>query len=123
MPSIVTAGLSTVGIRMPNHPLALELIEAAGVPIAAPSANRFMGLSPTTADHVRAAFGDAVPILDGGPCEVGIESTVVAIDGDKLTLLRPGMISLEAIEQFPRARRRAIRRRACTNAITVPARG
>jgi len=100
VPAIVTAGLSTVGIRMPNHPLALELIEAAGVPIAAPSANRFMGLSPTTADHVKAAFGDAVPTLDGGPCEVGIESTVVAIDGDKLTLLRPGMISLEAIEQF-----------------------
>ena len=100
VPAIVTARLSTVGIRMPNHPLALALIEAAGVPIAAPSANRFMGLSPTTADHVKAAFGDALPILDGGPCEVGIESTVVAIDGDKLTLLRPGMISLDAIEQF-----------------------
>jgi L-threonylcarbamoyladenylate synthase len=83
---------------MPNHPLAIALIEAAGVPIAAPSANRFMGLSPTTADHVRAAFGDAVPVLDGGPCEVGIESTVVAIDGDQLTLLRPGMISLDAME-------------------------
>jgi len=98
VPAIVTAGLSTVGIRMPNHPLALALIEEAGVPIAAPSANRFMGLSPTTADHVKAAFGEEVPILDGGPCEVGIESTVVAIDGDKLTLLRPGMISLDAIE-------------------------
>ena len=100
VPSIVTAGLPTVGIRMPNHPLALALIEAAGVPIAAPSANRFMGLSPTTADHVKAAFGDTVPILDGGPCEVGIESTVVALEGGKLTLLRPGMISLQAIEQF-----------------------
>ena len=53
---------------MPNHPIALALIEEAGVPIAAPSANRFTGLSPTTAEHVRVAFGDAVPVLDGGPC-------------------------------------------------------
>ena len=98
-PEIVTAGLPTVGVRMPNHPIALALIEAAGVPIAAPSANRFTGLSPTTAEHVRAAFGDAVPVLDGGPCTVGIESTVVAIEGDKLKLLRPGMISFGEIEQ------------------------
>ncbi len=98
VPDNVTAGLSTVGVRMPNHPIALELLEAAGVPIAAPSANRFTGLSPTTADHVRAAFGDAVPILEGGPCTVGIESTVVAIADGKLKLLRPGMISLGEIE-------------------------
>jgi L-threonylcarbamoyladenylate synthase len=99
VPASVTAGLPTVGLRMPNHPLALELIAAAGVPVAAPSANRFTGLSPTTADHVKVAFGDAVPVLDGGPCAVGIESTVVAIEGDKLTLLRPGMISLGEMEQ------------------------
>jgi len=99
VPDNVTAGLPTVGVRMPNHPVALALIEAAGVPVAAPSANRFTGLSPTTADHVRAAFGDAVPVLDGGPCTVGIESTVVAIEDGKLTLLRPGMISLGEIEQ------------------------
>jgi L-threonylcarbamoyladenylate synthase len=99
-PANVTAGLPTVGIRMPNHPIALALIEEAGVPIAAPSANRFMGLSPTTADHVKTAFGDTLQILDGGPCEVGIESTVVAVEGDKLTLLRPGMISLDDIEQI-----------------------
>src|SRR6185295_1812246 len=99
-PVNVTAGLPTVGVRMPNHPIALELIQEAGVPVAAPSANRFTGLSPTTAEHVKAAFGDAVPVLDGGPCVVGIESTVVAIAGDTLTLLRPGMISLDAIEQF-----------------------
>lgn len=99
IPANVTAGLPTVGVRMPNHPIALELIEAAGVPVAAPSANRFMGLSPTTADHVRAAFGDAVPVLDGGPCAVGIESTVVAIEGGRLKSLRPGMISLGDIEQ------------------------
>ncbi|MGH9591499.1 MAG: L-threonylcarbamoyladenylate synthase [Bryobacteraceae bacterium] len=98
-PSIVTAGLPTVAVRIPKHPIALALIEEAGVPVAAPSANLFAGISPTTAEHVRAAFGDAVPVLDGGPCEVGIESTVVAINGDKLTLLRPGMISLGEIEQ------------------------
>jgi L-threonylcarbamoyladenylate synthase len=99
IPDSVTAGLPTVAVRVPNHPVALALIAEAGVPVAAPSANRFSGISPTTAEHVRAAFGDAVPVLDGGPCQVGIESTVVAIDGDKLTLLRPGMISLGDIEQ------------------------
>jgi L-threonylcarbamoyladenylate synthase len=99
VPASVTAGLPTVGVRMPNHPVALALIQAAGVPVAAPSANRFTGLSPTTADHVKAAFGDAVAVLDGGPCAVGIESTVVAIEGGKLKLLRPGMISLGEMEQ------------------------
>jgi L-threonylcarbamoyladenylate synthase len=98
IPDIVTAGLPTVGIRVPAHPMALRLIETAGVPIAAPSANRFMGLSPTTAEHVRDAFGDQIPVLDGGPCQVGIESTVVAIAKGQLTLLRPGMVSLEDIE-------------------------
>ena len=88
IPAIVTAGLPTVGIRVPNHPLALALIREAGVPIAAPSANRFMQLSPTTAQHVRDAFGDAVPVLDGGACQVGIESTVVSIANGKITLLR-----------------------------------
>ena len=99
IPDIVTAGLDTVGIRVPRHPLALELIREAGVPIAAPSANRFMQLSPTTAEHVRAAFGDAVPVLDGGACQVGIESTIVSIAEGKITLLRPGMIALKDIEQ------------------------
>ena len=80
VPDDVTAGLGTVGLRMPRHPIALELIRAAGLPLAAPSANRFTELSPTTAAHVRAAFGDAVPVLDGGPCEVGLESTVVSVD-------------------------------------------
>lgn len=101
IPDIVTAGLPTVGVRMPAHPLALELIRAAGVPLAAPSANKFTGISPTTADHVRAAFGSAVPVLDGGPCKVGIESTIVAIDGDRLTLLRPGMVEVEARQPAP----------------------
>src|SRR5579872_562925 len=93
IPDVVTAGLPTVGIRVPGHPVALELIRLAGVPIAAPSANRFTQLSPTTADHVVQQFGDAVEVLDGGPTDVGIESTVVSLIDGKLTLLRPGMIS------------------------------
>jgi L-threonylcarbamoyladenylate synthase len=96
IPDIVTAGLGTVGLRMPAHDLALELIRLAGVPIAAPSANRFTHLSPTTAQHVADEFGDAVEILDGGACQVGIESTVVSVAGGELTLLRPGMISVDA---------------------------
>jgi L-threonylcarbamoyladenylate synthase len=99
IPDIVTAGLATVGVRIPAHPLALQLIDAAGVPLAAPSANRFKELSPTTAAHVRAAFGDSIPVLDGGPTRVGIESTVVSIADGKITLLRPGMIALGEIER------------------------
>ncbi|HLH38103.1 MAG TPA: L-threonylcarbamoyladenylate synthase [Bryobacteraceae bacterium] len=99
IPDIVTAGLPTVGIRVPAHEIALQLIQAAGVPIAAPSANRFTGLSPTKAEHVRQAFDGAVPVLDGGPTRVGIESTVVSLIGAKMTLLRPGMISFGEIEQ------------------------
>jgi len=99
IPDIVTAGLPTVGIRVPNHPLALALIREAGVPIAAPSANRFMSLSPTTAQHVREAFGEAVPVVDGGPCQVGIESTVVSIVRGNIELLRPGMITIEDVER------------------------
>jgi len=98
IPDIVTAGLGTVGLRMPAHELALQLIELAGVPIAAPSANRFTHLSPTTARHVEQEFGDAVEILDGGPCQVGIESTVVSVTSGELELLRPGMISIDATE-------------------------
>jgi len=86
-------------VRMPSHLLALALIKQAGVPVAAPSANRFAALSPTTAEHVRAAFGDAVDVLDGGPCQVGIESTVVAIEKGQLKLLRPGMLSLGDLQQ------------------------
>ena len=98
IPDVVTAGLQTVGVRVPAHPVALDLIRQAGVPLAAPSANRFAGISPTTAEHVLSAFGDAVDVVDGGPTQVGIESTVVAIEGDRLTLLRPGMISLGEME-------------------------
>ena len=99
IPDRVTAGLPTVGLRMPSHPIALALIRAAGVPIAAPSANRFTGLSPTTAEHVRRSLGDRVDlILDGGATDVGIESTVVSLVA-QATLLRPGMISREEIEE------------------------
>ena len=99
IPDIVTAGLPTVGLRMPGHPLALELIRAAGVAIAGPSANRFTELSPTTASHVPEALADYV--LDGGPARVGIESTVLSLVGVPVgppMLLRPGVISLPEME-------------------------
>jgi L-threonylcarbamoyladenylate synthase len=104
IPAIVTAGLPTVGLRMPAHPIALALIRAAGVPLAAPSANRFSELSPTTAEHVRRSLGSHVDfILDGGPCQVGIESTVLSLAELGLrekrpVLLRPGGISRRELE-------------------------
>jgi L-threonylcarbamoyladenylate synthase len=98
VPDVVTAGLDTVGLRMPRHPVALELIRAAGVPIAGPSANRFTELSPTTADHVRHSLGDTVDcVLDGGSTDVGIESTVISLAGAPV-LLRPGIIGRTEIE-------------------------
>jgi L-threonylcarbamoyladenylate synthase len=99
IPSIVTAGLPTVAVRMPAHPIALALIRAAGVPVAAPSANRFTQLSPATADHVRLGLdGDVDLILDGGPCSVGIESTVLALPESGPILLRPGAVSRAELE-------------------------
>lgn len=95
IPDVVTAGLPTVGLRVPAHPLALELIRLAGVPIAAPSANRFTELSPTAAGHVPEALADY--LLDGGPAQVGIESTVLSLAGPP-TLLRPGVIPLPDLE-------------------------
>ena len=95
VPDIVTAGLETVGLRMPAHAVALALIRRAGVPIAAPSANRFTELSPTAPEHVPADVADAV--LDGGRARVGIESTVLSLAGEPL-LLRPGVIPLPEIE-------------------------
>jgi L-threonylcarbamoyladenylate synthase len=97
IPDIVTAGLPTVGLRVPAHPLALELIRAAGVPIAAPSANRFTELSPTAARHVPEALADYM--LDGGPAKVGIESTVLSLAGEPV-LLRPGVIPATEIEEL-----------------------
>ncbi|MBK6402015.1 MAG: threonylcarbamoyl-AMP synthase [Rhodocyclaceae bacterium] len=90
----ITGGQDTVGIRVPNHPLALELLKAFDGGVAAPSANRFGHVSPTTAQHVHDELGDAVAmILDGGPCQVGIESTIVDLTGERTTILRPGMVS------------------------------
>ncbi len=99
VPDAATAGLPSVGLRMPAHPVALSLIAAAGMPLAAPSANRFTALSPTTAAHVERALGERVAmILDGGPCTVGIESTVVSVTGDRPVQLRPGVITAAQIE-------------------------
>jgi len=95
IPDIATAGLPTVGLRMPAHPLALHLIGAAGLPIAAPSANHFTELSPTAVSHIPEALADYV--LDGGPARVGIESTVLSLV-DRPLLLRPGVIPLPEIE-------------------------
>ncbi len=99
IPDLVTAGLDSVGIRIPAHPVALELLRTAGVPVAAPSANRFSELSPTTAGHVAEGLGERVEmILDGGPTEVGIESTVVTLRRMPPAVLRPGMISIADLE-------------------------
>ncbi|HEY1215261.1 MAG TPA: L-threonylcarbamoyladenylate synthase [Bryobacteraceae bacterium] len=99
IPDIVTAGLPSVAIRMPSHPVALRLIELAGVPVAAPSANRFTGVSPTMAEHVRLGLGDRVQmILNGGPSQVGIESTVVSLTGRTPVILRLGMIAASDLE-------------------------
>jgi len=99
VPDVVTAGLPSVGVRIPAHPLAIELLKAAQIPLAAPSANRFTELSPTTAQHVRDGLGDRVDlVLDGGPCTVGIESTVLSLVGEMPRILRPGMVSRPAIE-------------------------
>jgi len=98
VPDIVAAGLPSVAIRVPAHPVALALLRAASIPVAAPSANRFTALSPTTAAHVLAGLGDAVDlILDGGPTDIGIESTVLDLTGERPVLLRPGTITREAI--------------------------
>lgn len=95
----VTGGQDTVGLRVPAHPLALELLRAFGGGIAAPSANRFGRVSPTTAEHVKSELGDEVDlILDGGPSRIGVESTIVDVTSDPPRLLRPGGVSREAIE-------------------------
>ncbi len=109
IPEAVTAGLDTFGVRIPESEVARDLITAAGFPIAAPSANRYTGVSPTAADHVVTSLGDAVQlVLDGGPTTVGIESTVVAITADGAVLLRPGEVSHTELEAVVGPVRRAI---------------
>jgi len=99
IPDAVTAGLDLVGVRIPAHPVARALIAQSGVPIAAPSANAYTRTSPTTAAHVVAQLGDAVDlVLDGGPCTVGIESTVLDVSGDTPLLMRLGGVSRDALE-------------------------
>ena len=99
VPGIVTSGLPTVGIRMPNNEIALKLIRAAKCPIAAPSANKFGQLSPVGAEHVKKQLPNVDFILDGGFTTVGIESTIVSVENNVCTLLRPGIITLADIEK------------------------
>ncbi|MDT8408576.1 MAG: L-threonylcarbamoyladenylate synthase [Wenzhouxiangellaceae bacterium] len=92
---LITGGQDTVGLRVPGHPVALRLLKCFGGALAAPSANRFGRISPTTAEHVIDELGDAVDaVIDGGPCRVGVESTIVDLTGDRPTILRPGMIGI-----------------------------
>lgn len=98
IPGIVTAGGGTVGVRWPSHPFMQAVIAACGSPLAAPSANLSTSISPTNAQHVLAALDSKIPlIIDGGQCQVGIESTVVDLSGDAPSVLRPGMIHEEAL--------------------------
>ena len=95
---VITGGQDTVGLRVPNHPLTLQLLREFGGGVAAPSANRFGRVSPTTAAHVREELGGAVAlILDGGPCAVGIESTILDLSGGAARILRPGMLDATTI--------------------------
>lgn len=99
VPMAVTGGQETVGLRVPDHPVALRLLQKFGGGVAAPSANRFCRISPTLASHVEEELGDAVDlILDGGPCQVGVESTIIDLSGRRPQLLRPGKITCGQIE-------------------------
>lgn len=97
---VITSGLSSVGVRIPNHPVALELISKVGVPLAAPSANKFGKTSPTTADHVKKEFGPSVYVLESGAAQVGIESTVLMVrENSEISILRLGIIVRSHIEK------------------------
>jgi L-threonylcarbamoyladenylate synthase len=100
VPDLVTAGLPDVAVRIPNHQLTLELLQTLGFPLAAPSANPFGYISPTTAQHVAKQLGDKIPyILDGGLCQKGLESTIVNFQNDKVIVYRLGAISLEELAE------------------------
>ena len=100
IPDVVTAGLSTVAVRMPSHPVALSLLRESGVPVAAPSANRSGRPSPTTAMHVLEDMRGIIPmILDGGPCEIGVESTVLDLTHGSPVILRPGGVTKSMLEE------------------------
>lgn len=99
IPDLITAGKDTVAVRVPNHQLTLELLNQLPFPLAAPSANPFSSISPTTAQHVEAYFKDTIKmVLDGGPCKSGIESTIIGFDGDDPIIYRLGSTSIEDIE-------------------------
>ena len=99
IPDLVTSGLDTVGVRMPAHPMALQLLQLLEFPLAAPSANPFGYVSPTTGQHVADQLGEAIPyILDGGACAVGVESSIIGWEGDRWVLYRPGGVAVEGIE-------------------------
>ena len=98
IPEAVSAGLSTVALRIPAHPIALKLLEIAQIPLAAPSANRSNAISPTRAVHVSSSLGKDLWVLDGGECEVGIESTVLDLSGEFPAILRPGTLAAREIE-------------------------
>jgi L-threonylcarbamoyladenylate synthase len=101
VPGVVTGDLPTVGLRVPSHPVAQEVLKQFGGGIAAPSANRFGRLSPTTAEHVRAELGDSVDlIIDGGTCDVGLESTIVDLSSDQPSILRPGAVTAEQLREL-----------------------
>lgn len=101
---VVRGGEPTIALRVPDHPVALELLRKSGLSLAAPSANLFTQLSPTTAQHVEEGLGDAIPVLDGGACHVGIESTIVSVTvNGQWQLLRPGMVSEEQIASVANA--------------------
>ena len=100
IPDSVTAGQSTVAVRIPDHPVALDLLRACNFPLAAPSANPSNYISPTRAQHVAEGLGDRVAmVLDGGPCRCGIESTILSLVGTRVRLLRAGSLTVEQIEQ------------------------
>ena len=101
IPDVTSAGLDTVGIRIPFHKTARELITACGKPLAAPSANLSGSPSPTAAKHVMDDMNDRIPaVIDGGACAVGVESTVISFENDGIRLLRPGFVSVEDLEMF-----------------------
>ncbi len=100
IPDLVTSGLDTVAVRIPNHPLTLALLAQLDFPLAAPSANPFGYISPTSAQHVAQQLGDKIPyILDGGECQVGIESTIVGFENDEVIVYRKGGLAIEEIEK------------------------
>ncbi len=99
VPSEATGGHDTVAVRVPNHPVALAILKETGIPLTAPSANPFMGLSPTSAEHIASEILEGLAcVIDGGRCDIGVESTVVDCSGPEITILRPGGISRGEIE-------------------------